>query len=157
LPFTAFGAFVAQPGIGIPAAATDLTELPVAQLLAMRRARIVRHTSGCEWALSPTWKERLQQLWDGTVRTQRERFVTQPSRPVAPRLLAAGIDTWYLNWLVSEALPARLRRRLDDLQARANEDNEEVVTPWVYDGVPLRMYRRSLGCGGAKVEMAGAC
>jgi hypothetical protein len=140
LPFTAFRAFVAQPGIGIPVVATDLTELPVQQLLAMRRARIVRHTSSCEWALSPTWKERLHHLWHGIARTQRERFVTQPP-PAAPRLLAAGIDTWYLNWLAPEALPAGLRRHLDDLQAQANEDDEEVDTPWIYDGVPLRMYR----------------
>ncbi|HEV2457083.1 MAG TPA: hypothetical protein VGS80_01870, partial [Ktedonobacterales bacterium] len=73
-------------------------------------------------------------------RTFRERFVAQPSS-ADPRVLAAGIDTWYLNRLEADALPTRLRRQLDELQARANTEDDEIDTPWVFDGVPLRMYR----------------
>jgi hypothetical protein len=142
LPFVGLAVFIAQPGIPASAAADHgaLGEAPIVQLQAMRRYRLVRHTWACEWALSPTWKVRLTDLWQGIARTYRERFVSQtPSSD--PRVLAAGIDTWYLNRLEADALPARLRRRLDELQARANEEDDEIDTPWGFDGVPLRMYR----------------
>ncbi len=56
-------------------------------------------------------------------------------------MVAAGIDTWYLNRIDPAGLPLALRHELDDLQQRAAEDEEEVDTRWVYDGAPLRMYR----------------
>jgi hypothetical protein len=55
--------------------------------------------------------------------------------------VAAGIATWYLNRIDPGGLPQSLRRALDELQQHAAEDEEEVDTPWVYDGAPLRMYR----------------
>ncbi len=56
-------------------------------------------------------------------------------------MVAAGIDTWYLNRLDPAGLPLSLRHELDELQARASEDEEEVDTRWIFDGAPLRMYR----------------
>jgi len=56
-------------------------------------------------------------------------------------VVAAGLDTWYLNRIDPAGLPSALRHQLDALQAQASEDEEEVDTPWVYDGAPLRMYR----------------
>jgi hypothetical protein len=38
-------------------------EVPATTLRTMRRYRLVRHTSSCEWVLSPKWQLRLQQLW----------------------------------------------------------------------------------------------
>ncbi len=124
-------------------------EAPVGHLRGMRKHRLVRHTNGCEWALSPAWKTRLQALWHGIERALRE--YTPPA--LAPQFsvsLCAGIDTWVLNWLVDEPLPARLRRQLDDLQERARAEDCEVDAPWTYDGVPLRMYR-----SGTRAESGG--
>ena len=106
----------------------------------MRKYRLARHTSSCEWALSPTWKDRLLALWEGVDREVREQFPAQPT-PSDPYVVAAGIDTWYLNRIDPAGLPSPLRHELDELQAKAAEDEEEVDTRWVYDGVPLRMYR----------------
>jgi hypothetical protein len=106
----------------------------------MRKYRIARHTSTCEWALSPTWKDRLLNLWTGVDREVREHFPVQPTLS-DPSIVAAGIDTWYLNRIDHGGLPSALRRELDELQQRAAEDEEEVDAPWLYDGVPLKMYR----------------
>jgi hypothetical protein len=116
------------------------SKLPIASLHHMRKYRLARHTATCEWALSPTWKDRLLNLWKGVDREVREQFSQQPT-PTDPYVVAAGIDTWYLNRIDPAGLPASLRRELDDLQERAAEDEKEVDTPWTYDGVPLRMYR----------------
>ena len=70
----------------------------------------------------------------------REQFPIQPM-PSDPYVVAAGIDTWYLNRIDPGGLPSTLRRELDELQQQAVEDEEEVDTRWAYDGVPLRMYR----------------
>ncbi len=111
------------------------------QLRSMRRYRLVRHLATREWALSPKWRDQLQALWQGVNRALREYYPPQLA-PAAPRSLCAGLDTWGLNWLVEEqALPARLRRDLDDLQQQAQREEREVETPWIYDGVPLRLYQ----------------
>ncbi len=111
------------------------------RLRSMRRFRLVRHLSTCEWALSPKWRDQLHSLWQGVHRALREYSPPQLA-PAAPRSLCAGLDTWGLNWLVEEqALPARLRRDLDDLQQQAQHVEQEVETPWVYDGAPLRLYQ----------------
>ncbi len=111
------------------------------QLRSMRRYRLVRHLSTCEWALSPKWRDQLHSLWHGVNRALRE-YSPPPLAPAAARSLCAGLDTWGLNWLVEEqALPARLRRDLDDLQQQAQCAELEVETPWVYDGAPLRLYQ----------------
>jgi hypothetical protein len=77
---------------------------------------------------------------EGVDREVRERFPFQPM-PSDPSVVAAGIDTWYLNRIDPGGLPQALRQALDELQAKAAEDEHEVETPWVYDGTPLRMYR----------------
>jgi hypothetical protein len=105
----------------------------------MRTCRIARHTSTCEWALFPTWKDRLLALWKGVEREVREQFLAQPS-PSDPYVVVAEIDTWYLSHIDPGGLPSSLRREFDELQQRAAED-EEVHTHWVYDSAPLRMYR----------------
>jgi hypothetical protein len=124
--------------------------LPIAALRLMRRYRLVRHTASCEWILARRWKPRLLGLWDGVDAATRRSTPTDAvsAPPPPPTSLVAGIDTWHLNWCVSErairdgtALPARLRTQLDALQERAREEEAEVDTPWVYDGAPLRMYR----------------
>jgi hypothetical protein len=114
--------------------------VPTALLVLLRKYRVVRHTSTCEWALSPTWKARLTALWHGVDRELRERFPAQLT-PSDPCVVAAGIDTWYLNRIDPAGLPLSLRHALDALQAQAAEDEQEVDTRWVYDGTPLRMYR----------------
>jgi len=121
----------------------------VALLKEMRRYRLVRHTADCAWALSPKWRETLQDLHAGIKRALREYA---PLPPLAPaRSLCAGLDTWALNWMVEEkALPARLRRELDDYQESAHTREGEVETAWVYDGVPLRMYQAGVRPKGGK-------
>ncbi len=111
------------------------------QLRSMRRYRLVRHLSTCEWALSPKWRDQLHALWQGVNMALREYSPPQLA-PAAPRSLCAGLDTWGLNWLVEEqALPARLRRDLDDLQQQAQREEREIETPWIFDGAPLRLYQ----------------
>jgi hypothetical protein len=127
-------------GAGVEGAEGAASDMPTALLLLMRKHRLVRHTSTCEWALSPTWKQRLLALWKGVDREVRERFPAQPT-PSDPFVVAAGIDTWYLNRIDPAGLPLALRQALDALQAQAGEDEEEVDTCWTYDGAPLRMYR----------------
>jgi len=121
-----------------------------ALLKGMRRYRLVRHTEGCAWALSPRWRETLTGLHAGIDRALRE-YAPPQLQPAAARSLCAGLDTWGLNWLVEEkALPARLRRDLDDFQATARAREGEVDTAWVYDGVPLRMYQAGVRAKGGK-------
>ncbi len=119
----------------------------------MRRYRLVRHTGGCVWALSPRWREKLRDLHAGIDRALREYAPPQVA-PAAARSLCAGLDTWALNWLVEEkALPARLRRELDDYQELARAQEGEAHTAWVYDGVALRMYQAGVrGKGGKGVS-----
>jgi hypothetical protein len=139
LPFATFPAFVGddadtQQALGASAV------VPIGLLRGMRKARLVRHTSACEWVLARTWRSRLVRLWHGLDQAQGELPTEKPA-PAAPRSLVAGIDTWILNWRVEESLPARLRRDLDDYQEQAREAESEVETRWRYDGAPLRMYR----------------
>jgi hypothetical protein len=134
--------------------AHEVAEQAVAEhaalLKGMRRYRLVRHTTGCAWVLSPQWREKLQDLHAGIERALRE--YAPPSASAAPaRSLCAGLDTWALNWVVEEnALPARLRRELDDYQELAHAREGEVDTAWVYDGVPLRMYQAGVRAKGGK-------
>jgi len=119
-----------------------------ALLKGMRTYRLVRHTEGCAWALSPAWREKLRDLHAGIDRARRE-YAPAQLQPAAARSLCAGRDTWALNWLVEEkALPARLRRELDDYQELARAHEGEVETAWVYDGVPLRMYQAGVRAKG---------
>ena len=76
----------------------------------------------------PTWKDRLLNLWKGVDREVREQFPIQ-LMPSDPYVVAAGIDTWYLNRIDPSGLLQALRRALDELQARAAEDEEEVDAP----------------------------
>jgi hypothetical protein len=119
------------PGVG---------EVSSGLLLAMRKARLVRHGSDCAWALSPRWKAILLELWQGITKAEGERFPDIPGEPV-PLSVAAGIDTWYLNRLDPEGLTTELRMQLEDLQEQARHNDEEVETLWRYDGTPLRIYR----------------
>ncbi len=121
-----------------------------ALLKGMRRYRLVRHTAECAWALSPRWRETLRDLHAGIERSLREYAPAPP--PSAPaRSLCAGLDTWALNWVVeAKALPARLRRELDDAQELARAREGEVDTAWIYDSVPLRMYQAGVRAKGAK-------
>ncbi len=126
-----------------------------ALLKAMRRYRLVRHTQGCAWALSPRWREKLRDLHAGIERTLRESAPLQRT-PIAARSLCAGLDTWALNWVVEDkALPARLHRELEDEQERARAQEGEVETRWVYDGVPLRMYQAGVRVKGDGTKAKG--
>jgi hypothetical protein len=116
-------------------------ELPAGLLRGMRTARLVRHTSVCEWVLAKAWRERLLGFWQGYDCVKRELPAVVATASAQARSLVAGIATWVLNWRVDEALPPRLRRELDDYQTQAREEETECDTRWVYDGVPLRMYR----------------
>jgi hypothetical protein len=80
------------------------------------------------------------ELWHGITKAEGERFPDSAGESV-PFSVAAGIDTWYLNRLDTEGLPPELRMQLEDLQEQARHNDEEVETPWRYDGTPLFMYR----------------
>jgi hypothetical protein len=108
-------------------------------MLAMRKARLVRHRSDCMWALSPRWKTILLELWHGVTKAEGERSPGSTGEP-APYSVAAGIDTWYLNRLDPAGLSPNLKMQLEDLQEQARHNDEEVDTPWRYDGTPLDMY-----------------
>jgi hypothetical protein len=109
-------------------------------LLAMRKARLVRHRRDCSWALSPRWKAILLELWHGITKAEGERSTAAGNEPI-PFSVAAGIDTWYLNRLDAAGLTPELRMQLEDLQEQARHNDDEVETPWRYDGTPLLMYR----------------
>jgi hypothetical protein len=125
-----------MPMVDVPDVGTVSSET----LLAMRKARLVRHTSDCSWALSPRWKALLLALWHGVTKAEGERAPDGGAEP-APYSVAAGIDTWYLNRLDPEGLTPELKTLLDDLQELARHNDEEIETPWRYDGTPLLMYR----------------
>lgn len=132
-----------QPGQRARLPMVDVPQVgPVSadMLRGMRRYRLVRHAADCTWRLSASWKARLYGLWQGVTKAEGERQLT-PSDAPAPYSVAAGIDTWYLNRIDKAGLPPALRMTLDDLQAQAKDEDDEVETPWVYDGVPLLMYR----------------
>jgi hypothetical protein len=109
-------------------------------LVAMRKARLVRHRIDCAWALSPRWRAILLELWHGVTKAEGERESGAGTDPI-PSSVAAGIDTWYLNRLDPAGLTPELRMQLEDLQELARHNDEEVETPWRYDGTPLLIYR----------------
>src|SRR5262249_20828925 len=113
------------PFVGLVRARVGLhseTPAPLLHLMhLMHQHRLVRHTSTCEWALSPTWKDRLLALWQGVDRAVRELASPTPSS-AEPYVVAAGLDTWYLNRIDPAGLPTALRRQLDELQIQASED-----------------------------------
>jgi hypothetical protein len=119
------------PGVG---------EVSSGLLLAMRKARLVRHRSDCAWVLSPRWKTILLGLWHGITKSEGEHG-SASGNEATPFSVAAGIDTWYLNRLDPAGLTPELRMQLEDLQELARHNDEEVETPWRYDGTPLLMYR----------------
>ena len=51
----------------------EVGEVSSETLLAMRKARLVRHRSDCAWALSPRWKAILLELWHGVTKAEGER------------------------------------------------------------------------------------
>src|SRR5262249_37259253 len=109
-------------------------------LLAMRKARLVRHRSDCAWALSPRWRTILLELWHGITKAEGERSPDTTREPL-PYSVAAGIYTWYLNPLHPTGVTPELKMQLEDLQEQARHNDDEVETPWRYDGTPLLMYR----------------
>jgi hypothetical protein len=118
----------------------DVGEVSSEILMAMRKAHLVRHRSDCAWALSPRWRTLLLELWHGITKAEAERSPNAANEPI-PFSVAAGIDTWYLNRLDPEGLTLQLKMQLEDLQELARHNDEEVETPWRYDGTPLLMYR----------------
>jgi hypothetical protein len=149
LPFAGLAAFVAEDA-DAQLALGDMPQLPAGLLRGMRKARIVRHTSTCEWVLSRAWRERILALWQGHEQFKRELPAVTEAAQAEARSLVADIDTWILNWRVEEALPTRLCIALDTYQEQAREQETEVETYWRYDGVPLHMYR-----WGTKAESGG--
>jgi hypothetical protein len=118
----------------------DVGKVSAELLLPMRKARLVRHRSDCMWALSPRWKTILLELWHGVTKAEGERDSDDDSEP-APLSVAASIDTWYLNRIDLVGLTPELKMQLEDLQELARHNDEEVETPWRYDGTPLFIYR----------------
>jgi hypothetical protein len=144
LPFVGLAAFTAKEDAEALAALGETLEgqeLPAGLLRGMRKAHLVRHTSACEWVLAKAWRERLLALWQGYDRLKRELPAVVAAIVAQPHSLVAGIDTWVLNWRVEEALAPRLRKDLDDYQTQAREAESELETRWLYDGIPLQMYR----------------
>jgi hypothetical protein len=127
-------------------------EEPLAMLRIMRRHKLVRHTNGCFWALSPSWQDKLRALWHGLEMSQREwsPALERDDQERLACIVASGIDTWYLNWLTEEGLPPSFEARLDDLQAEAREQETELDTRWKFDGAPLQMYQYGVSAKGQK-------
>jgi hypothetical protein len=146
------------PFAGLAALGAE-NEEPTPELRAMRRLRLVRHTAGCEWALSAIWQERLRELHRGVARALRKIGPAEVEAGVpSPVSLCAGIDTWGLNWVIeAKALPARLRAELDDAQAEAQATEREVETNWAFDGVPLRIYQAGVRAKGGGSGVEGTC
>jgi hypothetical protein len=110
------------------------------ELKNMRRWKLLRHVTGCYWQLYSDWKTRLEGYWRAVVQEQGERVPPpDPERP--PKVVAVGIDTWYLNVSDDEGLPPKLRQALDDLQRQAQEDEDEIDLDVLIDGAPLRLFR----------------
>jgi hypothetical protein len=125
-----------QPMVDVPGVGEVSSEI----LLAMRKRRLVRHRSDCSWVLSSRWKALLLELWHGITKAEGERSAEAAGEPV-PFSVAAGIDTWYVNRLDAAGLKPELQMQLEDLQELARHNDDEVETPWRYDGTPLLMYR----------------
>src|SRR5262245_20925179 len=64
------------------------SETPLPLLHLMHKQRLVRHTSMCEWALSPTGKDRLLALWRGVERELRELARPTPAMFSEPYVVA---------------------------------------------------------------------
>jgi hypothetical protein len=60
------------------------SEVPIAFLHLTRKFRLARHTSTCEWALSPTWKDRLLALWKGSTARSASGFPSSRCPPIPP-------------------------------------------------------------------------
>jgi hypothetical protein len=133
------------PMLDVPAVGVVAPSL----LHAMRKQKLVRHTSDCSWALSSKWRGILLALWQGRVKAEGEQ-APPTAVELVPTSVAAGLDTWYLNRIDRDGLPAELRVQLEDLQDLARGNDEEVETPWRYDGAPLLMYR-----AGANTKQGG--
>jgi hypothetical protein len=118
----------------------DVGIVAPALLQAMRRQKLVRHTSDCSWALSSKWQAILLALWQGRTRAEGERAPGATSDPL-PTSVAAGLDTLYVNRIDPDGLTPQLHVQLEDLQEQARDNDEEIDTPWRYDGAPLSMYR----------------
>jgi hypothetical protein len=142
----------AQPGRRARLPFDGFTETICPLLAAMRRYRLVRLVQpSCYWVLSPHWQERFLALWHATLKAEGDAPPRAP-QDADPVSLVAGIDTWYLNRIDEEGLPVHLRRELDKYQQQAKASDAEVDTCWVYDGVPLKMYRTGVSAaqgGGA--------
>jgi hypothetical protein len=100
LPFMGLATFTAQQDAEALPVLGETPELPAGLLRGMRKAKIVRHTSACEWVLSKAWRERLLALWQGYDRLKRELPAALVTVAAQVRSLVAGIDTWVLNWRV---------------------------------------------------------
>jgi hypothetical protein len=132
-----------------PNSLTD--EEPSDLLKLMRHYKLVRHAGGCFWALSPSWIDKLRALWTGLELAQREwSALDRSDAERLARVVASGIDTWYLNWLTDEGLPPALETLLDDLQTEARENQTEWETRWSFDGAPLLIYQHGDGAKGKK-------
>jgi hypothetical protein len=134
----------------LPFAPFDESVCPL--LGAMRRYRLVRLAQpSCYWVLSPHWQERFLALWQATLKAEGDAPARE-AQPHDPVSLVAGIDTWYLNRIDEDGLPVHLRQELDAYQQQAKAGDAEVDTGWVFDGVPLKMYRAGVSAaqgGGA--------
>src|SRR5581483_4906906 len=75
--------------------------------------------------------------------------------PPPPKLVGYNVDTLYLNVrrqdsngsLSRMGIDDDLAFQLDDLQSLAKEEEHEVETPWLFDGVPLMMQTHGAGKG----------
>src|SRR5260221_1555166 len=76
-----------------------------------------------------------------------------------PAIVGANIDTWILN--VKGALPEGLADQLDRVKAASQEADEDVPTPWCFDGQTLfikahgrgRQWRWILHCPALHLDM----
>jgi hypothetical protein len=124
------------PMLAVPAVGVVAPTL----LQAMRKQKLVRHTKDCSWALSSKWRRILLALWQGRAKADAEQAPGATSDPL-PSSVAAGLYTLYVNRIDPDGLPAELCVQLEDLQELARGNDEEIDTPWRYDGGPLRMFR----------------
>ena len=120
------------------------TAPPISARLLERMARfgLIQHrATDCAWRLSPRWKTIFRQLLS---RAPDEALPTPPKLPTDPFLVDFGVDTMYVN-VLAEALPAALVANLTDFKQQAQAEDNTVLTPWVYDGAPLSMFKSGKG------------
>lgn len=134
LPFSGWAARIE----GIENVMSIEGDMPITLLKLMRHDKLVRHTSKCEWALSPKWHDRLQMLWAVYVRTVGQMLTrdwyTLESCEILTRLdIVAQLVVKYpdrypsVGWAVRGVLDKAISSVIALCQARPDQANRRLA------------------------------